>query len=164
MKSFLLPLCSLLALSLTFTSCKKDKKEDPAPVAKTKTELITGKNWKVTAATIDPAIDLFGTGTPTTNLYAQLEDCNKDDLIRFDTPNAYKEDEGGTKCDATDPQTITGTWVFSADETKVTTNTASGGSTTFNITELTETTLKGTVVENFGGPVNYTLTITHTKQ
>ena len=161
MKKSLLPLCSVLALSITFTSCKKDK-DDPQP-SKSKTELLTNKYWRTTAATIDPAIDLFGTGTPTTNLYAQYQDCTKDDLVRFESGGVYKEDEGATKCSATDPQVTTGTWTFNSSETAITT-TISGSTSTVNITELTENTLKGTITENFGGPVNYTITVNLVKQ
>ncbi len=163
MKRCFLPLCSVLALSLTFTSCKKDKKDDPAPVAKTKTELISGKSWKLTAGTIDPAVDFSGTGTPTTDAYSQVENCRKDDLLRFDTPNVYTQDEGGTKCTASDLQTETGTWAFSMGETKITTSTASGGSDTYNLVELTETTLKTSEVINIAS-VNYTVTSIYTKQ
>ena len=162
MKSFLLPLCSALALSIAFTSCKKDKKEDPAPVAKTKTELISGKNWKLTGGIINPAAD-FGTGTPTTDAYSQVNNCRKDDLLRFDTPNVYKQDEGATKCSASDLQTETGTWAFSMNETKITTSIASGSPKTYNLVELTETTLKTSEVINIAS-VSHTVTSIYTKQ
>jgi hypothetical protein len=69
------------ALSVTlFSGCKKDKEEEtvtptPAP-APTKTELLTGKSWKVTALTCDPAIDWNANGVMVTNIYAQLSPCS----------------------------------------------------------------------------------------
>ncbi len=161
MKKVLYHLSLLLVLTAPLAGCKKDK-DDPQP-AKSRTELLTNKNWRLTAATIDPAIDLFGTGTATTNLFAQYPDCTKDDLSRFENGGVFKDDEGATKCSPTAPQTATGTWTFSADESKVTT-TVSGSTTTLNISELSENALKGTVVEDFGTPINYTISFTFAKQ
>ena len=101
-------------MSLTVLGCSKDKAEP------SKTEILTDKNWIQTAYTVSPGIVLTPGGTAITDLYGQSEPCSKDDFIRFETPNVFKEDEGSTKCNSTDPQTKTGTWVFNADQTILT--------------------------------------------
>jgi hypothetical protein len=50
-------------------SCTK-KSNSPTPT-ETKTQLLTGKNWKITAQTLNPGLDI-GTGTLITDSYAYL--------------------------------------------------------------------------------------------
>lgn len=105
---------SLLTLSLisllTFTGCQKD---DPPPP--TKTELIS-RNWKATAMTA-----VFPAPIGTVDVFAQLEACEKDNIIKVKADGTYTVDEGATKCDPTDPQIVeTGNWVFASNETKLT--------------------------------------------
>ncbi len=154
---------SVLALSLTFTACKKDK-EDPKP-APTKTELLTNKNWRLTATTVDPAYP--ANGTLYTNLFTLFMDCYKDNLTRFESPNLFKYDEGATKCSASATQTLTGTWTFNLDQTKVTTTYTANGATsntTYDILELTDGTLKVSYLDNLNTASNFTVTETYSKQ
>lgn len=105
----LLPLMVVLAMA----SCKKD---DP-----TTTELLTNsKGWILVSLTTDPAIVDPITGTNITDLYAQQDACDKDDITIFQDNGTYIADEGATKCDPSDPQTDTGTWVLSTDEKTIT--------------------------------------------
>jgi hypothetical protein len=75
-----LTLAYLLGCATLVTSCKKNK---PAPGAggtpplttQDNTENLTGKNWMMTAATVDLAIQ-SGT-TIISNLYAHMADCKK---------------------------------------------------------------------------------------
>ncbi len=154
---------AFIGSGLFFTGCKKDEKDpEPTPVTPTptptqsNTQRLTGKNFKMTALTVDPAI--FGV----TDFYSQLDDCQKDDLIRFDTPNVFKEDEGATKCNTNDPQTKSGTWVWNTDETIITTVV---GSETTSYTVLTNdgTTLKVRYTEEISG-TKYNATATYVKQ
>ena len=153
MKNFLLPLCSVLALSFAFTACKKDK-EEPKP-APTKTELLTGKNWNLKGFTVNPGVDYFGNGTLITDIYAQSPSTDKDDLERFDTPNAYKYDEGPTKA-AGAVQTITGTWTFSTDEKVVTVTPQGSAPSSYEIMELTENNLKVKYTQVATSGITYT--------
>ena len=153
----------LIAAMATLTvSCKKDS-ETPKP-APTKTELLTGKDWVISAATISPGLPNPNGGSPITDIYAQFAACDKDDFIRFDTPGAFKEDEGANKCSSSSTQTRTGTWVFGSNETVITiagNNLSNSGSLT--VADLSATTLKATQTEAFGG-VNYTVTVTYSKR
>src|SRR3712207_1792123 len=107
MKNSLLLLA--LAAGLTFTSCSKD--DDKAP--QTKTEMLTGKNWKVTAQTT-----AVNNGTPS-DTYAGERACTKDDFITFATDGKVTLDEGPSKCAVNEPQTQTGTWAFTENESKL---------------------------------------------
>ena len=131
-------------------ACKK--KEEPAPVPRA--QLLAGtssKTWKITAATT--------TGQPAANFLLSFDECQKDNLFILHTDKKLVLDEGATKCNSSNPQTIsTGTWSLSADEKKITLSTS--GSIVngdVNITELSNTTLKGTFTY-LGTPVNVTFT------
>jgi hypothetical protein len=158
--------CAIAAIafsSLVFTNCKKDKKDpepEPVVVPPTNSEKLTNKNFRLTASTVDPA---FNDGTTLiTDVYAQMDACEKDDILRFNTNGTGTNDEGATKCDPDDPQTESFNWVFSTDE-KVITVTPTGG-TPYSFTVLINdgTTLKVTETMTLGG-TKYTFTETYVK-
>lgn len=105
----------IIAIAGTFlfiASCSKD--EDSV----SKTEIITANSWKYAALTINPPIDFFG--IPISDFLAFMDDCEKDNLFIFNTSGSYTIDEGATKCDDADPQTIeVGTWSFNSGETQL---------------------------------------------
>ena len=140
----------LLGLSLSFASCKKD--DDP-----TKKEMLVGKNWMLTAATIDPSIPLI-TGGTTNNLYNQLPPCTRDDIFRLSDDGKSTTDEGATKCAVSDPQTVTGTWVLSADE-KTLTITEGTQIVSYTIKSLSSSKFEASIQEDINGVI-YTTTFT----
>jgi hypothetical protein len=144
----------LSGLILAGTSCSKDEDE------KTNKDLLVGKDWKMTALTINPAVNSM------TDFYAFLPACTKDDLTKFNSDGTVNFDEGASKCDSGDPQTTYGTWSFNADQT-VLSVTADGLTEAYTISELTETSLKFsyTMVDDLGeGEKTYTLAVIFTKQ
>jgi hypothetical protein len=145
MKLNCLKLLTLVAI-FALASCSKD--DDPSTVELLKSD----KGWILTALVTDPAYDIFG--TQVTDLYAQFEACAKDDLYFFQDDNKYLFDEGATKCDPTDPQTDTGTWLLSTDEKVMTVDGES-----WDIIEINKNTLKVKYVYSEGG-LNYTWTST----
>jgi hypothetical protein len=90
-----------------------------------------------------------------------FEACRQDNLMQFAADGTYKEDEGATKCNSSDPQTYdSGTWTISADETKMTL-TPAGESTSdmsFVSFSTSEVKLKGV------DPVFGTILITYKAQ
>lgn len=140
------------AVSGALLSCSK--KDDAAP---SKTSLLTSNTWKLTAVTVSPGIPQGG--TTITDYYAQLPACQKDNIYRYATPNVYTDDEGPSKCNSTDPQTNTGTWVFNTDQTVLTIS--EGGTTqSVNLTALDANMM----VQSFGTTLNnvtYTFTATY---
>jgi hypothetical protein len=145
------------ALGLAVLGCSKDKTDTPAP---SKTDLLTDKNWIISAQTVSPGIS--SGGTIITDIYGQFQACDKDDFIRFEKPNVFKDDEGATKCLTANPQTTTGTWVFNADQTIITITGQGGNPVSANITELTDTSLKFTFTQTNAG-INYTYTLGYRK-
>ena len=148
-----------LALIMSFSGCKKDE-DNPSRRA-----MLTAGNgtWKLTALTVDPALPGPG-GTTVSNIYAQFNDCTKDDVSIFlSTNNTYREEEGATKCSQTDPQIIrTGTWTLSSDEKNLNI-TAGGTATEIAITSMSGSELKGTFRETDAG-ITFTYSGTWTKQ
>lgn len=149
----------LLATLIGFGACKKDNN---TATPKTKKELLTAKVWKQTARTITPAVEVDG--KLENDLFAHDDACDKDDLYRYKADNTFSYEEGATKCDPTSPDIYdTGTWTFSADETKLILLYKSNNSYVVNLLELTESTLKVSYVEDDNG-VTYTTIATYTAQ
>ncbi|HNP07335.1 MAG TPA: DUF5004 domain-containing protein [Cyclobacteriaceae bacterium] len=125
MKPFKLILALALVLTITLiSSCSKD--DDPIL---SRLELLTQKPWKLKSTTI------VGIGT------SPPESYSADDIHTFNTDGTYVFDEGPTKEDSSDPQTVNGKWEFAEAETIIK---LSYGGLTLNqeIVELTSTTLK----------------------
>lgn len=97
----------ILALIVLFSSCTKEK---------SKSELIIG-DWQINALTIDPPQVV--NNVVITDLYAQMEDCDKDNTLSFFDNKTYKADEGASNCDSLDPQNISGNWMFLNDESEL---------------------------------------------
>lgn len=151
-------LLCIVASLLVVSACKKDSEP-------TKKELLTGKNWKLTAYTVDPSfpiVDDLGNIIYTNDFYAQMSDCDTDDLTKYNTDGTAIYDEGPSKCDPAYIQTTPGTWVFSADESVITIN-FNDSPASYTILELTSSTLKMKIIESFGG-TNYTEIQTYTKK
>jgi hypothetical protein len=102
-----------LCVAICFFACKKDSEPQ------SKKTLLTKGAWHVSAYTVDPAIDFDGDGTDETNVYAVMDQCIKDDHTTFFTDGKAELDEGATKCNANDPQTMSLTWSMNQDETQL---------------------------------------------
>ena len=143
-----------LAAGLAFTSCSKD--EDTKP--QTKTEMLTGKNWKVTAQTTS-----VNNGNPS-DTYALESACTKDDFTTFATDGKITFDEGPTKCAANEPQTQSGTWEFTENESKLKLSQGNGTPAEYTITELTASSMVLTITQSFtqaGQTTTYTYVTTY---
>ena len=146
----------VLMMIVLMISCKKD---DPS-----KTELLTGKNWITTGMTIDPPIDLFG--IQISDIYSLMDECSKDNYYRFETDGTWVVDDGATKCDSADVQTITGIWFFSSDETEITCI-VEGDTVTQTIDQISDSKIVTKISEmedNGLGLMLYTITTTMEKQ
>lgn len=127
---------ALLSFVFILAACNDSSTITPAPAVKTKTDMLCFSTWTVSAATINPGIDIGG-GTKITDLHAQSDSCDMDDFIKFNADKTGKDDDGLTKCDPTDPQSISFAWIFNEDETKLTYD-----GDVYDIITLNETTLK----------------------
>lgn len=147
---------ALTSVFLFSSSCKKDDED------LSNTDRLTGKNFIMTAWTIDPPVDI-GAG-PFSDLFALLPACTIDDITTFNADGTMTVDEGASKCEQGDPQTTSGTWSFIDNESKLST-TVDDITQIMNIVELTENTLRLSYeeTEDYGdGEQTYTNTITFT--
>ncbi|UYZ58598.1 hypothetical protein [Hymenobacter latericus] len=128
------PLFGALAIALTLGACKKD---DEKP--KSKTELLTAKNWRITE---DKRTTATSTQSTTTDAYASYQECMKDDFVKYNTNKQVEFNKGTTKCSATEAQSQTNNWDFTADETKLILSASSGFSVTYDIVELNASAMK----------------------
>lgn len=135
-------LCIVLLVFTAFTACKK--KND----AKSKTELLTKSAWMVSK------FETKVNNSPFTDEYPSWDACEKDNKLTFYTNNTATFDEGPLKCNSSDPQSETGPWAFTENETKLTFD-----SEVYNIEQLDENTLIISGSEVFLGDT-YTLRIT----
>lgn len=163
MKIKFLLIC-LLATTL-FNGCKKDE-ETTTPTPNTpsaKTDLLCGKNWLLTAYTINPAYNFYGTGL-ITNLMGSMQPCLLNNLTVYSTNLSYLVDEGASVCTGGAPQTYeTGTWAFTTSETHLVVSKTGGTSIDYSIATLDATTLQLTQPYIVSG-TTYTITSTYTKQ
>ena len=114
----------LIALAaVAFAGCKKED-DDDSP-SQTKKEMLTSGSWIKTDVLLDG-----------TSIWAMGDACSKDDFYTLKADGTGVSDEGPTKCDAADPQTIPVTWAFSSDETKLTLD-----GDAFTIAELTNSSM-----------------------
>ena len=104
---------AILSIALASTSCELFDKDDDKDEDSVKAKIVG--TWQLKSLTCDPAIDWFG--TPVTNVFAQLPACVKDDLVIIQSNNTYLEDEGTSKCQNSDPQTVSGTWALNPAQT-----------------------------------------------
>lgn len=128
----------LVALVTVLGSCQKE--DSSGSTSKTKTELITSSAWKYN----DAKIDTDNNGTGDVALPAGfIESCQTDNTITFTSAGAGTVDEGATKCDSGDPQSIPFTWNFTNNEGSINFSSAvfAGIGGDFKIISLTETQL-----------------------
>jgi hypothetical protein len=126
---------ALFSFVFILAACNDTATTTPAPAVKTKTDLLCFSNWKLTAAVINPGIDIGG-GTLITDLRAQSDSCDLDNFTKFNADKTGTDDNGLTKCDPTDPQSTPFVWAFNLDETKITYD-----GDLYDIVTLNETTL-----------------------
>jgi hypothetical protein len=155
----------LVSVAFLLTNCGKDtttiitnppNPPNPTPT-EVKTALLVGKSWVLTGYTL-----ALGSAAAT-DQYSTVAACKKDNSAKFTADGKYSEDEGATKCNASDPQIAeSGTWLFSNSLTAITVRPTGQPFKVAHLVELTAKTLK--VYNNsytFNG-VNYVYTYTYT--
>jgi hypothetical protein len=138
-----------------------DGEEPVTPSNPSNTATLLIGTWKMTGNTVSPEMDYDIDGTKETNVFPVMDACEKDGTIVFNTDMKVTEDEGPTKCDTDDPQSVTMIWSLSADNKILTLE----GSGTREIVSISATKLVMKIkFSGFGDGVEYTFTTTFTKQ
>jgi len=145
-------LFTAIILSSFFVGCKKE--EGKPATAQTKIQLLTANNWTLTALVASTP------GVPDLNMFGFVENCNKDNFIKFNTNFSFVTDEGATKCDPTDPQTETDIWSFGPSESTIIMD---GDSQKIENLDATQLKLSSTEVDPDDGKT-YTFTTTYSKK
>lgn len=152
MKISIKALGTLLLLVTAFASCKKD-----ADTVVSKTTLLTQQPWKLTAYTTVRLSDGV-----TTDGFAPMSTCYKDDEYVFKSDLSYEGNAGATKCSPGDPQVFqTGTWRFTNNEASLERTISAGsgiGVFVFMVSSLTTTELK---TQTEDGTYRHVLTYSH---
>lgn len=149
MKNFSTYFCMVAVSLACLSSCKKDDTTAPAPASKT--DLLTAKSWKMTD------VKVAGQTIYNTPFF---QTCAKDDLLKFNTNKVATFDEGAVKCDATSPQSRSGSWDLTTNETKLKVTDPDGDTVEGTIGTLTSTTLTMTDPDGFGPGVAAEVTYT----
>ncbi|MES2690623.1 MAG: lipocalin family protein [Bacteroidota bacterium] len=154
-------LIAAFAVTLAFSACKDDKDDaTPATPGQTGSAALTGKDWRMTANTY--VISGSGSDDGTTDLFAEKEACEKDDLTRFNDDKTMTEKAGATKCDPSDPDSKPGgTWELMNNNTKLKV-TDGNDPIIFDIVTLNETTLTIKSIDTDAG-VTSTINASFTK-
>ena len=126
--------------SVLTTSCNKN--DSPAP---TNTDYIIKATWKFDKA-MSGGSDVSGF----------VNSCYKDNIMTFQANGNGIFDEGATKCNSGDPQTINYTWNFTNNGAilNITGNVVAGQSGSFSVITLNDTQLVlQTTISTPSGPV-----------
>ena len=104
---YLRPVAILLLSAVIFAGCKKESK-------KSNLEYLTQALWKFDNAGFDN--DKNGTIDVVDQ---DIQDCQKDDIIDFNSDGTGSHDEGVTKCDPNHDQITAFAWLFKVNETQI---------------------------------------------
>ncbi len=135
------PIILLSVVSLFVYSCEKTENKpdnnNNNGSSKTKLELLTQKNWKVSS--------LVSSGQDLWNSFL-IESCNKDNQYRFRTDDSLSLYDMTSKCSPTDPDSSVSIYKFYNNNTQLILNVKLTSTNVLNdttdIVELSETLLK----------------------
>jgi hypothetical protein len=136
------PIILFSAVTVFIFSCKKTEEDNNnnnnnGGSSKTKLELLTQKNWKVSS--------LVSSGQDLWNSFL-VEACNKDNQYRFRTDDSLSLYDMTSKCSPSDPDSSVSIYKFYNNNTQLILNVKLTSTNTLNdtadIVELSETLLK----------------------
>ena len=131
-QSKLWPLVLGLSLIILASACQQGEDIINPPTAE---ELLSDNPWLYTAHTIEPGM-LQGTFV-ITDLYAQLDSCDQDDIYSFTSTGVFNLEQGDIRCTPNSDQIIdNGTWTVSDDETELSLDFSTIDDITYEISEL----------------------------
>jgi len=116
---------------LSMIACQEGEDIINPPTAK---ELLADGPWVYTAHTIEPGM-LQGTYV-ITDLYAQLDSCDQDDVYAFSSTGTFTLEQGEKNCTAGSQVIDNGTWEVNADETELSLDFTNLDNATYEISDL----------------------------
>jgi len=171
MKRSILLVKSLMVCSLLFVSCDDDN-DIQCPEALTGeltgTEVDFIGQWTLTSIVSEDEVDFTDDDidNPSTDLFAQYSDCEKDIEYNFSDNRDYTLLAGMTAADCTNTQEIEGTWALNGDTELVIVNTCSSQVTQIEINDdVTAFSIEGNFqyADVNGNTISTTTTFTYEK-
>jgi hypothetical protein len=144
----------VLAIGLFLALVCGCNKNNQPPVSRT--ALLTGATWKFDTAGIDLNMDGTVDFADTT-----IQPCQKNNTYSFKSDSTGTMDEGATKCNSTDPQTVGFHWAFNASQTVInaTIPGLNGSANIFVLNSNIMTLYRDSVV--LGQSIRYIFTLKH---
>ena len=136
----------LLFIIISISSCKKPSNR----------ELLVDKAWMLSGFTVNPPI------REQSDLYTDLDSCEKDDIEYFYADGRYVWDKGAVPCDDEfdEGQKSNANWAFNEEQTEITIKYPEGDSETITIETLNDTLLVVSYTEDYGS-ITYKFTDTY---
>ncbi len=149
MKPAVLQILTFSFLSICAASCTKNVVDAPVQ-PKSKTVLLTQTSWKVQSVALDQNKD----GIPEGDATGFIQPCKLDNTYSFKTDGTGTMDEATAKCNDTDPQTQSFSWLFKSTET-VLSGTFSFTKSDATIVSMNDTKLVISYDDNLGTQTSY---------
>lgn len=148
----------IFIMAILFTSCSKDKAS-----ASNNPQFISASSWYYSNAQIDQNNDGVGDVAVPPSIVLP---CYTDNFLTFNVNGTGVLDEGATKCNASDPQTVSFSWNFTNSEKNINFSTAifPGATGEFKIIKLDNTSLvlsKQVMMTGFSSLVTVIITFIH---
>lgn len=125
-------MCAIIScLAIAVFSCKKSSDSS----SKSKTELVAQSSWKLQTV----GLDADKNGSVDLDLTSNIQSCDLDDTYTFKSDGTGVADEGGSKCNTSDPQTTSFSWAFKNNETVMSGNLSGFLNGDANISTLNDT-------------------------
>lgn len=149
---------TLLILTLicaVIAACTKSDSSSPSGAS----ILVNGK-WQLTDVSV-----LIPGSSLSVSIFDTIPACVKDNFYTFTSDSTVTLDEGATKCDASDPQTTSGSWELLNNNTQLKTlDPLTSESTTVSIVKLNSSSVVLQDTATYMGMlVNATVTLTNKK-
>lgn len=131
-------ICFSIIIFLTISSCKKEDSVDVTPQISAKNKFLTSGTWKISAWD-------FTLNGRTENQLTFSVACERDDSFAFKEGGTWTRNENAQKCNFVagfDPRKFAGTWKLESNDTKMYLTEFDASPTSWEVVELTETTLQ----------------------
>jgi len=121
-----------LSLIILASACQQGEDIINPPTAE---EILADNPWVYTTHTVEPG--MIQGNFVITDLYAQLDSCDQDDLYSFSSTGVFNLEQGDIRCIPNSDQIIdNGTWSVSSDETELLLDFSALDDNTYEISEL----------------------------
>lgn len=121
-----------LSLIILASACQQGEDIINPPTSE---EILADNPWVYTTHTIEPG--MIQGNFVITDLYAQLDSCDQDDLYSFSSTGVFNLEQGDIRCTPNSDQIIdNGTWSVSSDETELLLDFSALDDNTYEISEL----------------------------